>query len=37
MRDSALIVTTDSNGWDCLWELKGLNDDNFDLELKPNL
>ena len=33
LRDSALIITTDDNGWDCIWELTGLNDEDFDLEL----
>jgi hypothetical protein len=33
LRDSALIVTTDSNGWDCFWELKNLNNGDFDLDL----
>ena len=33
LRDSALIVTTDDNGWDCVWELTGLNDEDFDLDL----
>jgi len=33
LRDSALIVTTDDNGWDCFWELTNLNDGTFDLVL----
>jgi len=33
LRDSALIVTTDNNGWDCFWELTNLNDGEFDLNL----
>ena len=33
LRDSALIVTTDDNGWDCIWELTGLNDQDFSLDL----
>lgn len=33
LRDSALIVTTDDNGWDCFWELTDLIDGNFDLNL----
>jgi hypothetical protein len=33
LRDSALIVTTDDNGWDCFWELTNLNDGTFDLDL----
>ena len=33
MRDSALIVTTDDNGFDCYWELKGIGSDSFDLDL----
>ncbi len=33
LRDSALIVTTDDNGWDCVWELNGLNDDIFYITL----
>lgn len=34
LRDSVIIVTTDNNGWDCIWELEGLNDQKFNLELK---
>lgn len=34
MRDSAIIITTDGNGFDCFWELTGLNTGDFDLELK---
>ena len=34
MRDSAIVVTTDGNGWDCFWELTGINSSNFGLELK---
>jgi len=34
LRDSAIIMTTDNNGWDCIWELTGLNDSDFDLELR---
>ena len=33
LRDSALIVTTDDNGFDCFWELTNLNDGTFDLDL----
>ena len=33
LRDSALIVSTDDNGWDCFWELVGLDNGNFDLNL----
>jgi hypothetical protein len=33
LRDSALIVTTDDNGWDCFWELTNLNDGTFGLDL----
>lgn len=33
MRDSALIVSTDNNGFDCFWELTNLNDGDFDLVL----
>ena len=33
LRDSALIVTTDNNGFDCFWELENLNDGNFELSL----
>jgi hypothetical protein len=33
LRDSALIITTDSNGWDCFWELKNLNEGDFTLNL----
>ena len=33
LRDSALIVTTDDNGFDCFWELTNLNDGEFDLNL----
>ncbi|MGK0464763.1 hypothetical protein [Clostridium sp.] len=33
LRDSALIISTDGNGFDCFWELTNLNDSNFDLEL----
>ena len=33
LRDSALIITTDDNGWDCVWELTGLNDQDFSLDL----
>lgn len=33
MRDSALIVTTDDNGFDCFWELTNLNESDFDLNL----
>tara|TARA_R100000541_G_scaffold50758_1_gene58069 strand:+ start:12913 stop:16947 length:4035 start_codon:yes stop_codon:yes gene_type:complete len=33
MRDSALIVTTDDNGFDCFWELTNLNEGDFDLNL----
>ena len=34
LRDSALIITTDNNGFDCFWELTGVNSGNFDLELR---
>ena len=34
LRDSAVIMTTDNNGWDCIWELTGLNDSSFELNLK---
>mgnify|MGYP003643831659 CR=1 FL=1 len=33
MRDSAIIVTTDDNGFDCFWELENINDGDFELEL----
>lgn len=33
MRDSALIISTDNNGFDCFWELTNLNDGDFDLVL----
>ena len=33
LRDSAIIITTDDAGFDCIWELTGLNNDNYDLEL----
>ena len=33
LRDSALIVTTDNNGFDCFWELTNINNGNFDLVL----
>mgnify|MGYP003638234002 FL=1 len=33
LRDSALIITTDNNGWDCFWELTNLNNGDFDLNL----
>lgn len=33
LRDSALIITTDNNGYDCFWELTNLNEGNFDLNL----
>lgn len=33
LRDSAIIITTDDAGFDCIWELTGLNDDNYDLSL----
>ena len=33
LRDSAVIITTDDQGFDCIWELTGLNDDNYDLDL----
>ena len=33
LRDSALIITTDGNGWDCFWELTGLNEGAFNLNL----
>lgn len=34
LRDSVLIATTDGAGFDCFWELTGLNSGNFDLDLK---
>ena len=34
LRDSAMIITTDGNGFDCFWELENLNDGSFDLVLK---
>lgn len=33
LRDSAVIITTDDAGFDCLWELTGLNNDNYTLNL----
>lgn len=33
LRDSALIVTTDDNGFDCFWELTNINGSDFDLNL----
>jgi hypothetical protein len=33
LRDSAIIITTDNNGFDCFWELLNLNNDNFDMNL----
>ena len=33
LRDSALIISTDGNGFDCFWELTNLNSGNFDLNL----
>ena len=33
LRDSAIIITTDDAGFDCVWELTGLNDDDYDLDL----
>ena len=33
LRDSAMIITTDNNGYDCFWELVNLNESNFDLNL----
>ena len=33
LRDSALIITTDDNGWDCFWELTNLNDGELGLDL----
>ena len=33
LRDSAIIITTDNAGFDCIWELTGLNEDNYDLTL----
>lgn len=33
LRDSALVITTDDNGWDCIWEVSGLNDENFGITL----
>jgi len=33
LRDSAIIITTDDAGFDCIWELTGLNDDNYNLNL----
>ena len=34
LRDSVLVVTTDNNGWDCFWELTGINSEVYDIELK---
>jgi len=33
MRNSAMIITTDGNGFNCFWELTGLNDGTFDITL----
>ena len=33
MRDSALIVSTDSNGFDCYWELTGIDSSQLDINL----
>ena len=33
LRDSAIIITTDDAGFDCIWELTGLNEDSYDLDL----
>lgn len=33
LRDSAIIVSTDSSGFDCFWELTGVNSGTFDLVL----
>ena len=33
LRDSAIIITTDNNGFDCFWELLNLNNDSFDMNL----
>ncbi len=33
MRNSAIIVSTDNNGYDCIWELTGLDDQDFNIEL----
>ena len=33
MRDSAMIISTDDSGFNCFWELTGLNDGSFDLNL----
>ena len=33
LRDSAVIITTDDAGFDCIWELTGLNDDDYDITL----
>ena len=32
-RDGAVIVTTDNNGWDCVWELSGIGSGNTALDL----
>ncbi len=32
-RDSAIIITTDDNGFDCFWELKNLNTNTVELDL----
>ena len=33
LRDSAIIITTDSSGFDCFWELTNVNNGQFDLVL----
>lgn len=33
LRDSAIIISTDNNGFNCFWELESLNDGDFDLTL----
>jgi len=33
LRDSAIVVTTDNNGFDCIWELTGINQASFGLDL----
>lgn len=32
-RDSAIIITTDDNGWDCVWEFTDLNSGSYGLTL----
>jgi len=33
LRDSAIFITTDNFGFDCFWELTGLDNGNYDLNL----